>query len=175
MLIPYGLVDLCSDNTGTCLQPQGILHKHTCTSLRRSYHIRYWLQVLKVYVIVMKACLEVLTAPTHSPQSSMSEAEQTTAITAAAKQIAARARPVMLLLDGHSSHYELDTICIAQNQGMWCFVSLHTPRTCLSHLMCFFFSRPLKPYWSDSCHKYMQDNPGHVVTKYQFSALFSQA
>ena len=85
------------------------------------------------------------------------------------------ARPVMLLLDGHSSHYELDTICIAQNQGMWCFVSLHTPRTCLSHLMCFFFFRPLKPYWSDSCHKYMQDNPGHVVTKYQFSALFSQA
>ena len=102
MLIPYGLVDLCSDNTGTCLQPQGILHKHTYTSLRRSYHIRYWLQVLKVYVIVMKACLEVLTAPTHSPQSSMSEAEQATAITAPAKQIAARVFILWPLVEGVS-------------------------------------------------------------------------
>jgi len=87
---PYRLVDLCSDNIGTCLHRQGILHKHIYTSLHRSYHIHYQLHVLQMYIIIMKACLQVLTAHTHSPQSSMSEAEQATAITAAAKQIAAR-------------------------------------------------------------------------------------
>ena len=28
------------------------------------------------------------------------------------------ARPVMLLLDGHSSHYEPDTICLAATEGV---------------------------------------------------------
>lgn len=37
------------------------------------------------------------------------------------------------------------------------------------------FFKPLKNYWSEVCHRYMQDNPGRVVTKYQFSSLFSSA
>ena len=32
------------------------------------------------------------------------------------------------------------------------------------------FFKPLKMYWSDTCHRYMQDNPGRVVTKFQFSS-----
>ena len=56
---------------------------------------------------------------------------------------------------------------------LWYFVSLHTPHE--SQPLDVSFFRPLKVYWSDACHKYMQDNPGHVVIKYQFSALFSQA
>ena len=102
---PYRLVDLCSDNIGTCFQPQGILRTHIYTSLRRSYHIHYQLHLLQMYIIIMKACLEVLTgvtAPTHSPQSSMLEAEQATAITAAAKQIAARVFILRRLVEGVS-------------------------------------------------------------------------
>lgn len=37
------------------------------------------------------------------------------------------------------------------------------------------FFRPLKVYWSEACHKFMQNNPGRVVTKYQFSPLFAEA
>ena len=84
------------------------------------------------------------------------------------------ARPVMLLLDGHSSHYEPDTIRIAQNEGV-VVLCLPPHTTHVSQPLDVSFFRPLKAYWSDSCHKYMQDNPGRVVTKYQFSALFSQA
>ena len=84
------------------------------------------------------------------------------------------ARPVLLLVDGHSSHYEPDTIRIAQNEGI-VVLCLPPHTTHVSQPLDVSFFRPLKVYWSDACHKYMQDNPGHVVTKYQFSALFSQA
>ena len=84
------------------------------------------------------------------------------------------ARPVLLLLDGHSSHYEPDTIRIAQNEGI-VVLCLPPHTTHVSQPLDVSFFRPLKAYWSDACHKYMQDNPGRVVTKYQFSALFSQA
>ena len=31
------------------------------------------------------------------------------------------------------------------------------------------------PYWSEACHNFMQENPRCVVTKYNFSMLFSKA
>lgn len=34
---------------------------------------------------------------------------------------------------------------------------------------------PLKMAWQFVCHKYAADNPGKVVTKYQFSQLLKQA
>ena len=37
------------------------------------------------------------------------------------------------------------------------------------------FFQPLKVYWSEACHKFMQENPGRVVTKYSFSPLFAEA
>ena len=37
------------------------------------------------------------------------------------------------------------------------------------------FFKSLKAHWSTACHQYMVDNPGRVVTKFQFSALFKEA
>ena len=34
---------------------------------------------------------------------------------------------------------------------------------------------PLKRAWSEVCHRFVTDNPGKLVTRYQFSALFSEA
>lgn len=84
------------------------------------------------------------------------------------------ARPVMLLLDGHSSHYEPDTIRLALTEGIVVFcLPPHT--THVSQPLDVSFFRPLKSYWSDGCHDFIQKNPGRTITKYQFSPLFSVA
>ena len=84
------------------------------------------------------------------------------------------ARPVMLLLDGHSSHYEPDTIKLAVQEGIIVFcLPPHT--THISQPLDISFFRPLKVYWYDTCRKYIHDHPGRVITKYQFSSLFSTA
>ena len=84
------------------------------------------------------------------------------------------ARPVMLLVDGHSSHYEPDTIKAAAEHGVviFCF-----PPHCthVAQPLDVNFFHPLKVYWSEACHTFMQENPGCVVTKYNFSKLFSKA
>ena len=84
------------------------------------------------------------------------------------------ARPVLLLLDGHSSHYEPDTIRYAAAQGV-VIVCLPPHTTHVAQPLDVSFFKPLKSYWFDICHHYMQDNPGRVVTKYQFSSLFASA
>lgn len=84
------------------------------------------------------------------------------------------ARPVLLLIDGHSSHYEPETIRLAAKEGI-IILCLPPHTTHVSQPLDISFFRPLKVYWSEGCHKYMQNNPGRTVTKYQFSALFSVA
>jgi hypothetical protein len=84
------------------------------------------------------------------------------------------ARPVLLLLDGHSSHYEPDTIRLAAEEGV-VILCLPPHTTHVSQPLDISFFRPLKVYWSEGCHRYMQEHPGRVVTKYQFSSLFSVA
>ena len=34
---------------------------------------------------------------------------------------------------------------------------------------------PLKTYWFETCRQYLSDNPGPVITKFQFPSLFAQA
>ena len=84
------------------------------------------------------------------------------------------ARPVLLLLDGHSSHYEPNTIKYAASHGV-VILCLPPHTTHVAQPLDVSFFKPLKTYWSEVCHRYMQDNPGRVVTKYQFSSLFSTA
>ena len=84
------------------------------------------------------------------------------------------ARPVMLLVDGHSSHYEPESIRAAAEQGIIVFC-LPPHSTHVAQPLDVSFFHPLKVYWSEACHTFMQENPGCVVTKYQFSRLFSKA
>ena len=84
------------------------------------------------------------------------------------------ARPILLLLDGHSSHYCPDTVKLAANEQILLF-TLPPNTTHLSQPLdkgCF---GPLKTAWKHACHQYITKNPGRVITRYQFSGLFSQA
>ena len=74
-------------------------------------------------------------------------------------------RPLLLLLDGHSSHYCPDTIRVAAQEKVILFVS--PPNT--THIAkpldkgCF---GPLKTAWRQECHHYVVYHPGQIVTKY---------
>lgn len=81
--------------------------------------------------------------------------------------------PLLLVLDGHSSHCCPETINIAaQNQVI---VFALPPNT--THVTqpldrgCF---APLKVAWREICHKFITDNPGRIVTQYEFCQLFSK-
>ena len=84
------------------------------------------------------------------------------------------ARPLLLLLDGHSSHYCPDTIRLTAKERVIVF-ALPPHTTHFSQLLdksCFGL---LKSHWRVECHCYMSSNPGHVVSRYNFSTLFSAA
>ncbi len=89
-------------------------------------------------------------------------------------QYAPSARPILLLLEGHSSHYCHDTVRLAAREQVILF-TLPPNTTHLSQPLdngCF---GPLKTAWRQVCHEYLTDNPGRVITRYQFSSLFSKA
>lgn len=83
-------------------------------------------------------------------------------------------RPLLLLVDGHSSHFNPAFIREAANHGVVVFCQ--PPNT--THVSqpldstCF---RSLKAFWIDTCDECMCQNPGKVVTLYQFSKLFASA
>ena len=87
-------------------------------------------------------------------------------------QHAVSSRPLLLMLDGHSSHYTLDLIQSAADNDVVIFcLPPHTMAdTQPLDTSCF---GPLKAYWSEACRDFMFKNPGKVVSKFQFSKLFS--
>jgi hypothetical protein len=87
---------------------------------------------------------------------------------------AVSARPLLLMLDGHSSHYEPSTLHFAKEHGIVMFcLPPHTTHEA-QPLDCGIFG-PLKVHWRAVCHEYTQQNPGKVITKFQFSELLSKA
>ncbi len=83
-------------------------------------------------------------------------------------------RPLLLLLDGHSSHYDPVSVELAKEEDVIIFcLPPHTTQDS-QPLDCTVFG-PLKRHWSDVCHNFQQRNPGVVVSKLNFSSLFSQA
>ena len=89
-------------------------------------------------------------------------------------QFAVTARPILLLLDGHSSHYNPEAVRHAKESDVILFTLVpHTTHE-MQPLDTAVFG-PLKSNWREACHDYIQANPGRVVTKYQFSSLLSQA
>ena len=83
-------------------------------------------------------------------------------------------RPILLLMDGHSSHYCPSTIRLAAQEHIILF-ALPPNTTHLSQPLdkgCF---GPLKMAWRDECHRYLTMHPGRVITKFQFTSLFKNA
>ena len=87
---------------------------------------------------------------------------------------AVTSRPLMLLLDGHSSHYTLELVKLAAQHDVviFCLPPHTTADSQPLDTTCF---KPLKSYWVDVCRKYLFAHPSQVITKFQFSALFAEA
>ena len=87
---------------------------------------------------------------------------------------AVSARPSLLLLDGHSTHYQPQSVRLAKEHGLivLCLPPLTTHEAQPLDWGAF---GPLKSHWSSVCHSFFQNNPGKVITRFQFSSLFSEA
>ena len=84
------------------------------------------------------------------------------------------ARPVLLLLDGHSSHYSPAAIKMAAEEQVILF-ALPPNTTHLSQPLDKGVFGPLKMHWKRVCHNFMSENPGQVPNRYVFSRLFHRA
>ena len=87
---------------------------------------------------------------------------------------AVSARPLFLLLDGHSTHYQPQVIRFAMEHDV-IMLCLPPHTTHESQPLDVGVFAPLKAHWSKVCHEFYQKNPGKVITKFNFSSLFSQA
>ena len=87
---------------------------------------------------------------------------------------AVASRPLLLLLDGHSSHYEPATIRFAKEYDVIILrLPPHTTHE-TQPLDCSLFW-PLKIHWREAVHDFYQKNPGKVISKLNFSGIFRQA
>ena len=87
---------------------------------------------------------------------------------------AVSAQPLLLLLDGHSSHFTINFVqAAAEHDAIVLCLPPHT--TSDSQPLDTSCYCPLKVYWSEACQQYICNNPGRCITKFQFSKLFSQA
>ena len=84
------------------------------------------------------------------------------------------ARPLLLLLDGHSSHYTLDVVERAASEGviMFCLPPHSSHLTQPLDKGCFAV---LKRCWQEECFSYRVENPCQGVTRYSFSLVFHRA
>ena len=77
------------------------------------------------------------------------------------------ARPLLLLLDGHSTHYNPEFIPIAAHEGVIVFcLPPHTTHI-LQQLDKGVFG-PLKTYWNEECQKFCSRYPGKAISQYDF-------
>ena len=87
---------------------------------------------------------------------------------------AVSARPLLLMMDGHSSHYEPKSVDIAKEESVILFcLPPHTTQDS-QPLDCTVFG-PLKHHWSDVCHEFFQQKPGMVISKLNFTRIFAEA
>ena len=84
------------------------------------------------------------------------------------------ARPLLLLLDGCSTHHQPEVVRLARSkQIILLCLPLHITHKS-QPLDCTVFA-PLKSQWRTVCHEFLQHNPGRVITKFNFNSFFSKA
>jgi hypothetical protein len=83
-------------------------------------------------------------------------------------------RPLILLLDGHASHFHHLTIEKAAREQIliFCLPPHSSHKTQPLDKGCF---SALKNFWRQECHNFLTKNPGRVITRNEFSQLFSLA
>ena len=82
--------------------------------------------------------------------------------------------PVVLLVDGHSSHINLHTslFCKENNILLYC---LPPHSSHLTQPLDVSFIKPLKSAWRKACSSYCANNPGFQVMKQEFAQVFREA
>ena len=83
-------------------------------------------------------------------------------------------RPLLLLLDGHSTHYCPEVIRMASEHKIILF-ALPPHTTNLTQPLDKSAVSALKVCWRQTCHKFLVSHPGRVVTHYDFSSLLAEA
>ena len=87
---------------------------------------------------------------------------------------APKARPLLLLLDGHSLHYCPDTIHLAAKEKVVIF-TFPPNTTHLTQPLDKGVFGPLKLHWRKECHQFCSNNPHVAINKYNFCSIFSNA
>ena len=77
----------------------------------------------------------------------------------------------MLILDGHSSHFN-PAHAAEKDIIMSCLPPHTSHKTQPLDKGCFGL---LKVIWREECHTYLKKNSGKVITRFQFSEIFSKA
>ena len=83
-------------------------------------------------------------------------------------------RPLLLLLDGHSTRYSPDIIAKAMEQNVIIFTLPPHSSQDTKPLDVGVFG-PLKHHWSRECHEWMAKNPHKIMSKVHFNSVFSKA
>lgn len=80
----------------------------------------------------------------------------------------------LLLLDGHSSHKNLDALLLAKLNGV---IVLCIPPHCTHRLqpLDVSFFGPLSTFYNQAITAWLKNNPGRTVTAYQVAKLFREA
>ena len=82
-------------------------------------------------------------------------------------------RPILLLMDGHSSHFCPEMIRTAAAEGVVLFtLPPHTTHICQPLDKGPF--APLKIEWRKTVHQFLASNCGRTVSRYDFSTLFAE-
>ena len=88
---------------------------------------------------------------------------------------AVSARPLLLLLDGHSLHYQPQLIDIEYARVFGVIMFCLPPHTTHeSQPLDASVFKSLKQNWQHVCHDFIQSNLSMAITKYQFSNLLNQ-
>ncbi|CAC5358555.1 unnamed protein product [Mytilus coruscus] len=83
-------------------------------------------------------------------------------------------RPVILLVDGHTSHISLETAQLCKSENVILYCLLEHASYILQPCDVTLFG-PLKKHWRDSVRDYQFKNPGEFVTKGTFASVFKSA
>ena len=85
-----------------------------------------------------------------------------------------KVRPVVLLVDGHRSHVNLQISTFCKENGIYLYCLLPHSSHITQPLDVGFF-KPLKDAWRKACDVYKSDHPGSFVTKQIFARVFKEA
>ena len=87
---------------------------------------------------------------------------------------AVSSRPLLLILDGHKTHYQLHVCQEARKQEVIIFcLPPHSTHVSQPLDTCVF--KPLKTEWNKAMHILQSKNPGAQITKYNFPRLLKEA